>query len=41
MERVTRKHITMCKIDIQWEFATFLRKLKRARDICIPMAESC
>ena len=34
-------YITICKIDSQWEFATFLRKLKRARDICIPMAESC
>jgi len=28
MERVTWKHITICKIDSQWEFALCLRKLK-------------
>ena len=29
MERVTWKHITICKIDSRWEFAVWLRKLKR------------
>ena len=29
MERVTWKHITICKIDSQWEFAVWLRKLKQ------------
>ena len=29
MERVTWKHITICKIDSQWEFAVWLKKLKQ------------
>ena len=29
MERVTWKHITICKIDSQWEFAVWLRDLKQ------------
>ena len=29
MERVTWKHITICKIDSPWEFAVWLRKLKQ------------
>ena len=29
MEKVTWKHITMCKIDSQREFAVWLRKLKQ------------
>ena len=29
MERVTWKHITICKIDSQWEYAVCLRKLKQ------------
>ena len=33
MERVTWKHITICKIDSQWEFAVLLRKLKEG--LCI------
>ena len=32
MERVTRK-LTICKIDSQWEFAVWLRKLKQG--LCI------
>ena len=54
-------YITVCKIDSQWEYAVWIRKLKqglcinlqgwngegggrevqKARDICIPMADSC
>ena len=34
MERVTWKlHITLCKIDSQWEFAVSLRELKQG--LCI------
>jgi len=33
MERVTWKHITICKTDSQWEFAVLLRKLKEG--LCI------
>ena len=33
MERVTWKHITICKIDSQWKFAVLLRKLKEG--LCI------
>ena len=33
MERVTWKHITICKMDSQWEFALWLRKLKQG--LCI------
>ena len=33
MERVTWKHITICKIDSQQEFAVWLRKLKQG--LCI------
>ena len=33
MERVTWKHITICKIDNQQEFAVGLRKLKQG--LCI------
>ena len=34
MGRVTRKsYITICKIDSQWEFAVWLRKLKQG--LCI------
>ena len=33
MERVTWKHITICKVDSQWEFAVWLRKLKKG--LCI------
>ena len=33
MERVTWKHITICKIDSQWGFAVWLRKLKQG--LCI------
>ena len=33
MERVTWKHSTICKIDSQWEFAVWLRKLKQG--LCI------
>ena len=29
MERVTWKHITICKTGSQWEFAVWLRKLKQ------------
>ena len=29
MEKVTWKHITICKIDSQWEYAVCLRKLKQ------------
>ena len=29
MERVKWKHITICKIDSQWEYALCLRKLKQ------------
>ena len=29
MERVKWKHITICKIDSQWEYAVCLRKLKQ------------
>ena len=29
MKRVTWKHITICKIDSQWEFALCLRELKQ------------
>ena len=35
MERVT--YITICKIDSQWEFAVWLRKLKRG--LCINLEE--
>ena len=28
MERVTWKHITICKIDSQWALAVWLRELK-------------
>ena len=33
IERVTWKHITMCKIDSQWEFAVCVRKLQQG--LCI------
>ena len=33
MERVTWKHITICKMDSQWEFAVWLRKHKQG--LCI------
>ena len=33
MERVTWKHIAICKIDSRWEFAVWLRKLKQG--LCI------
>ena len=33
MERVTWKHITICKIDRQQEFAVWLKKLKQG--LCI------
>ena len=33
MERITWKHIIICKIDSQREFAVWLRKLKQA--LCI------
>ena len=33
MERVTETYITTCKIDNQWEFAVWLRKLKQR--LCI------
>ena len=33
MERVTWKHIAICKIDSQLEFAVWLRKLKQG--LCI------
>ena len=33
IERVTGKHITICKIDTQREFAVWLRKLKQG--LCI------
>ena len=33
MERVTWKNIIICKIDSQWEFAIWLRKLKQG--LCI------
>ena len=33
MERVTWKHITICKIESQLEFAVWLRKLKQG--LCI------
>ena len=33
MERVTWKHITICKMDSQWEFVVWLRKLKQG--LCI------
>ena len=33
MEKVTWKHISICKIDSQWEFAVGLRKLKQG--LCI------
>ena len=33
MERVTWRHITMCKIDSQLEFAVWLRKVKQG--LCI------
>ena len=35
MERVTWKHIIICKIDSQWEFAVWLRKLKQG--LCIKL----
>ena len=35
MERVTRKHITICKIDSQGEFAVWLRKLKQVQTYCL------
>ena len=38
MERVTWKHITICKIDSQGEFAVWLRKLKQG--LCINL-EGC
>ena len=38
MERVTWKHITICKIDNQQEFAVGLRKLKQG--LCIKL-EGC
>ena len=34
-ERVRWKHITICKIDGQWEFAVWLRKLKQG--LCIKL----
>ena len=37
MERVTWKHITICKIDSQWEFAVCLKKLKQW--FCINLEE--
>ena len=36
MERVTWKHITICKIDNQHEFAVWLRKLKQG--LCVNLA---
>ena len=33
VKRVTWKQITICKIDRQWEFAVWLRKLKEG--LCI------
>ena len=33
MERITWKHISICKIDSQWEFAGWLRKLKEGLSI--------
>ena len=38
MKRVTWKHITICKIYIQWEFAVWLRKLKHG--LCINLQGS-
>ena len=35
MERVTWKNIIICKIDSQWEFAIWLRKLKQM--LCIKL----
>ena len=32
MERVTWKHITICKIDSQWEYAVCHRKLNRGSE---------
>ena len=48
----TETYITICKIDSQWEFAVWLRKLgwdgegdgkevQMGGDICIPMTDSC
>ena len=37
MERVTWKHITICKTGSQWEFAVWLRKLKQG--LCINLEE--
>ena len=37
IERVTWKHITVCKIDIQKEFAVWLRKLKEV--FCLNLEE--
>ena len=37
-------YITICKIDSQWEFSVWLRKLKKKKKrgvICILMADSC
>ena len=33
MERITCKHITICKIDSQRKFAVWLRKLKQGLSI--------
>ena len=38
MKRVTWKHLTICKIDSQWEFAVWLRKFKQG--LCINL-EGC
>ena len=35
MERVTWKHITICKIDSQWEFVVCLKKPKQG--LCISL----
>ena len=37
-------YIIICKIDCQWEFAVWVRKLKKKKKrgfICIPMTDSC
>ena len=38
MKRVTWKHLTICKIDSQWEFVVWLRKFKQG--LCINL-EGC
>ena len=35
MERVIWKHIIMCKIDGQWEFAVWLMKLKQGLSVTL------